>query len=351
MSRLWGALMEALSLICVSVGAAYATRLYPEHSTVVVGALITTLGAFFFSLATHLPRGRVRRQRAKVRWNRRQWKWVLVLLIPSIFQGQVHQAALERVDVGTLMTVMTLGALSLATWRLVSAPRRSGRWLHALWFVIGLAGVAMLTRPFTGGAGTLGLVLTGVAAVIGVNGTIASGKLTEMGTLHRVVELNCWAGACLVGVPVLVLTDEHWVTWYVLSTVVVTSLLNMIANKLHVRAFDLVRSDDGLISTVKCVNPVLACLVGVVVGTGGAPGLAGWIGAVLVVGASLAAFRAFHRLGLHAVAQTLKGAVWKEPPAEAAPNGGGWGGIPPTSIWLRSVWKPDDHGPWKYKFA
>ncbi|MES9604483.1 MULTISPECIES: hypothetical protein [Actinomadura] len=276
---------------------------------------------------------------------------MLILVVPSTFQGQVQQAALARVDVGTLMTVMTLGALGLATWRLVSSPHGSNRRLHALWFVIGLVGVAMLTRPFTGGIGSWGLALTGVAAVIGVNATIVSAKLAEMGALPRVVEMNCWSGACLVGAPILLWTDEHWMTWSVLSTVAVTSLLNMIANKLHVRACELVRSDDGLISTVKCVNPVLACLVGVVVGTGGSPGLLGWIGAGLVVGVSLAAFRAFHRLGLHAVAQTVKGAVWKEPPPEAAPNGGGWGGIPPSSVWLRSVWKPDDHGPWKYKFA
>ncbi|MEV0663988.1 hypothetical protein ACIBI3_16015 [Actinomadura luteofluorescens] len=351
MSRHWGALAEALSLICGSGGAAYATRLYPEHSPAAVGALITIFGAFFFSLATRLMPGREKRQPAKARWNRRKWKWVLVLLVPSIFQGQVQQAALKRVDVGTLMTVMTLGALGLATWRLVSAPQRSGRGLHVLWFLIGLVGVAMLARPFTGGTGTWGLLLVGLAAVIGVNGTIASGKLTELGLLSRVVELNCWAGACLVGVPILIWTDDRWLTVSVLSTVAVTSLLNMIGNQLHIRAFDLVQSDDGVISTVKCVNPVLACLVGVVIGTGGSPGLYGWIGAGLVVGASLAALRAFHRHGLHIVPQTVKGAPWKDLLPGTAPNGGAWGGIPPTDVWLRSVWKPDDQGPWKYEFA
>ncbi|MEV4008489.1 hypothetical protein [Actinomadura sp. NPDC049753] len=289
------------------------------------------------------------------------------MVVPSTFQGQVHQAALERVSIGTLMTVMTLGALALATWRLFFSTHGSRRRWHVLWFVIGLAGVTMLTRPFTGGTGILGLALTGVAAVIGVNGTIASGKLTEMGLLSRVVELNCWAGACLVGVPVLVWTDDHWVTWYVLSTVVVTSLLNMIANKLHVRAFDLVQSDDGLISTVKCLNPVLACLVGVVVGTGGSPGLFGWIGAGLVVGASLAALRAFHRHGLHIGPRTVNGGVWKQPlpvtdpiwkpdgvwkwglPA-TGPNGGAWNGRP-SRIRLPSIWKPDDRGRPVYRFA
>ncbi|MEV3925722.1 hypothetical protein [Actinomadura coerulea] len=351
MSRLWGALAEALSLTCISVGAAYAMRLYPEHSAAVVGALITIHGAVFYSLVTRFSPGRAKRRRAKARWNRHQWKWALILVVPSTFQGQVQQAALERVDVGTLMTVMTLGALGLATWRLVSSPHGSNRRLHALWFVIGLVGVAMLTRPFTGGIGSWGLVLAGVAAVMGVNATIVSAKLAEMGALPRVVEMNCWSGACLVGVPILVWTDEHWLTWSVLSTVAVTSLLNMTANKLHVRACELVRSDDGVISTVKCVNPVLACLVGVVVGTGGSPGLLGWIGAVLVVGVSLAAFRAFHRLGLHAGPQTVKGAPWKELLSETDLNGGAWSGIPPVGIRLLSVWKPEDRGQWKHKVA
>lgn len=345
MSRLWGGLAEALSLTCISVGAAYATRLYPEHSAAAVGALITILGAVFFSLVTRLSPGGAKRMRGKARWNRHQWKWVLILVIPSTFQGQVQQAALTRVDVGTLMTLMTLGALGLTTWRLVSSPHGSNRRLYALWFMIGLVGVAMLTRPFTGGTGSWGLVLAGAAAVMGVNATIVSAKLAEMGALPQVVEMNCWSGACLVGVPILVWTDEHWMTWSVLSTVVVTSLLNMTANKLHVRACELVPSDDGLISTVKCVNPVLACLVGVVVGTRGSPGLLGWIGAVLVVGVSLAAFRAFHRLGLHFGPQTVKGADRKELLPGIDPNGGGWSGISPFRIWLRRVWKPDDQGP------
>ena len=350
MSRTWGALAEALSLIFVSVGSAYATRLYPEYSPAPVGALITIFGAVFFSAVTRLSPGRPKRRAVKIRWSRRQWAWVLALVIPSLFQGQVHQAALESVDVGTLMTVMTLGALGLATWRLFFSRGSHRRW-HVIWFVIGLAGVTLLSRPFTGGTALAGLALAGVAAVIGVNGTIASGRLTEMGLLSRVVELNCWASACLVGMPVLIWTDDRWLTWYVLSTVLVTSLLNMIANKLHVRAYELVRSDDGLMSSVKCLNPVLACLVGVVVGSGGSPGLSGWIGAVLVVGASFTAFRAFHRLAGHVGPQTVKGAVWKELLPETDPNGGGWGGIPPTPIWVRSVWKPDDRGPWKYKFA
>lgn len=272
MSRLWGALTEALSLILAATGAAFATRLYPEHSPAVVGALITILGAVLYSLATRLSPGGAKRKAPKARWNRHQWKWVLILLVPSIFQGQVHQAALESVNIGTLMTVVTLGALGLAAWRLLfSAHRSRVRW-HALWFVIGVAGVILLTRPFTDGAEIVGLALAGVAAVIGVNATIASGRLTEMGALSRVVELNCWGAACLVGVPVLVWTDDHWVTGYVLSTVAVTSLLNMIANKLHVRAYELVQSDDGLMSSVKCLNPVLACLVGIAVGQAGRPG-------------------------------------------------------------------------------
>ncbi|MBB6396516.1 drug/metabolite transporter (DMT)-like permease [Actinomadura coerulea] len=275
---------------------------------------------------------------------------MLILLVPSIFQGQVHQAALESVNIGTLMTVVTLGALGLAAWRLLfSAHRSRVRW-HALWFVIGVAGVILLTRPFTDGAEIVGLALAGVAAVIGVNATIASGRLTEMGALSRVVELNCWGAACLVGVPVLVWTDDHWVTGYVLSTVAVTSLLNMIANKLHVRAYELVQSDDGLMSSVKCLNPVLACLVGIAVGTGGSPGFSGWIGAVLVVGASFTAFRALHRLGDHSESQTVKGAVWKELLPDIAPNGGAWSGIAPSRFQLPSVWK-EDRGYWKYNFA
>ncbi|NDU76671.1 hypothetical protein GWI34_29195 [Actinomadura sp. DSM 109109] len=355
MSKMWGALTEALSLILVSVGAAHATRLYPEHSPAAVGALITILGAVFFSLVTRLSPGRARRRATKGRWHRRQWVWVLALLIPSALQGQVQQAALERVDVGTFMTVMAFGALGLATWRLLTIPQGSSRRLHALWFVVGLIGVAMLTSPTAGGTGTWGLVLAGVAAVIGVNGTIASGKLTEMGLLSRVVEINCWTGACLVAVPVLIWTGDHWLTWSVLSTVAVTSLLNMVANKLHIRAFELARSDDGVMSAVKCVNPVLACLVGVAAGTGGPPGLAGWIGAGLVVGASLAALRAFHRHGLRSLRTgpwIAKGPVWRDGGPGSDPNRGRWPGISPSEIWIRDVRKqPDAPCKHRYKLA
>lgn len=350
MGKLWGALVQALSLILVAAGAANATRLYPEHSPAPVGALITILGAVFYSLASRLPSGRARTPAARVRWGRPQWTWGLILIVPSALQGQVHQAALKGVGVGTFTAVLTLGLLGLSTWRLLSSAHGAGWGRHALWFVIGLVGVAMLTRPFTGGAEVWGLVLASVAAVMGVSGTVASGKLSDLGTLSRVVELNCWSGV-LVGVPVLVWTGDHWLTWQVLSTVAVTSLLNMTANMLGVSAWKLARSDDGLISTVNCLNPVLACLVGVIVGTGGPPGLYGWIGAVVLVGASLTTLRAFHRQSEHIGPQAAGEGVWKQRLPVPASNGEARSGIPPSGFRFPSTWKPDDSTRWKYNMA
>ncbi|MGI5208122.1 hypothetical protein ACQEU6_41940 [Spirillospora sp. CA-108201] len=350
MGKVRGALVQALSLTLVSAGAANATRLYPEHSPAPVGALITVLGAVFYSLASRLPFGRAATPAAKVRWGRPQWRWGLILIVPSAFQGQVHQAALERVEIGTFVAILTLGLLGLSTWRLVSSAHGADRGRNALWFVIGLVGVTMLTRPFAGEAEVWGLVLAGLAAVMGVNGTVATGRLTELGTYWRVVEINCWSGVFLVGVPVLIWTDDHWMTWPVLSTVAVTSLLNTASNMLGIRAWKLARSDDGLISTVKCLNPVLACLVGVIVGTGGPPGLYGWIGAVVLVGASLAALRAFHRQSEHVGPQAAGEGGWKPRLPVPALNGEARSGIPPSGFRL-STWKPDDSVRWKYDMA
>ncbi|TDC44872.1 DMT family transporter [Actinomadura sp. KC345] len=336
--------MGVLTLTLISLGSANATRLYPEYSPAAVGALITVLGAVFFSLATRF-RSQARKRAAEFRWDRAYWKWVFILMVPSLLQGQLQQAALKRVGVGTMMTLVALGALALSTWRLVFPERGPGRRRHVVWFVIGLVGVVLLARPFTDGAESWGLVMACLVSAIGVSGTIVSGKLTELGDLTRVVELMGWSAACLVGVPVLVWTDDHWMTWRVLSTVALTSALFLVANLAYVRAYELARS-DGLISTVQCLNPVVACLVGLLVGTGVAPNLYGWIGAGLVVLASAVAARILLQGSDH-TGLPVKNGVWTEDRFDTGGNSPAWIAGLDTVIRVPDIWKTDEWLLWK----
>ncbi|GAA2404796.1 hypothetical protein GCM10010191_10660 [Actinomadura vinacea] len=349
MGKLWGALLKAFSLISASLAGAYVARLYPEQSPAAVGALITIHGAALFSLATLFQRQEKKRA-AKVRWDRTYWKWAVILAVPALIQGQLNQEAQARVGVGTVMTITTLGAVGLATWRLVFPERGPCRRRHTVWFLVGLAGVVMLTGPFSDGVEPWGLVAAGVVSAFGVSDTIASAKLTELGDLTRVIELMRWASVFLVAIPVLIWTDGRWMTGQVLSTVLVTSVLIVAANKLGIHAFRLARS-DGVISTVACLTPVVACLAGLLVGTGQAPGVYGWLGAGLVVSASAATLWILHVRSGHAGPPVVKDGVWKHRRFGADRNSDAWIAGPGSGIGLPSSFKAADWGVWKHHLA
>ncbi|WP_433466097.1 EamA family transporter [Spirillospora sp. CA-128828] len=344
MKKIWGALAEAASLIVGLFGTTYATRLYPEYSTTTVSALNSVLGALFFGLTTPLW-NRARKKRAsKTPWSRKHWMLALCLL-PTLIQGQLYQPALERVGVGKVVAITTLGPLCVSAWRLVLPEGGPVRPRHVVWPLIAVGGIVFMTRPFSGGSDVLGLAAAGAVAVIGGVSLIVSGKLTDLGGYPRAVVLQRWSTALFVGTPILVLTGEHWMTWRALSTVAVSTALIIVGAWLHIYALDLSRS-DGVIGTASSLKPVFALLVGLIVASQ-VPGLYGWVGAGLVVLASIAAIRLLSREGGRV--DPADGA-WKTHPGTGENNDSAW--IPVRGAWSGGprTWKQDGCA-WKHALA
>jgi len=345
MKKSWGALAEALSLIIGLLGTACAARLYPEYSPVTVSALSSVLGAVFFSLTTPLwhKARESKEQTSETRWRWTHWK-LAAFLLPTLVQGQLYQTALKRVGIGKAVAITTLGLLCVSAWRLAFPSGGPARLRHAVWPLIALAGIVLLTQPFSGGSDAWGLAAAGATSVIGGVSLIVTGKLSSLGALPRAIRLQRWTAALFVGIPILALSDDHWFTGRALSTMALASTLLIVGAWVHIYAYELADS-DGVIGTASSLKPVLALFVGLVV-VGQAPGLYGWIGSGLVVVASAAAVRLLSR----ANPRPIKDGAWKTRPGTGENNDGAW--IPVHRAWTGGprTWKQDE-AVWKLHHA
>jgi inner membrane transporter RhtA len=157
-------LMVLGSCSSLQVGAALAARLFPQVGP--AGATLLRLGiAALVVLALTRPRLRG--------WDRRQWTAVAAFGVSLVGMNGVFYAALDRIPLGTAVTVEFLGPLALAA-ALSRRPR------DLAWVALAAAGVAVLGLTDGGAGGGLdpvGVVLALVAGAFWAGYILASARV------------------------------------------------------------------------------------------------------------------------------------------------------------------------------
>lgn len=295
----WAAVLQIASMILSTLGSVMLVPLYKYSDPQEIGALTSIFGAIIFSLLMMVRR----RERITPKPNRGKlrphWPIIAIMLLAGMPTGQVNQMALNGAGVGVLTAVTTAGMLALTTWRLISAEGRGRAW-HAVWPMIGLGGIILLAQPFSGAGPSAG----GMAAAVLLSGldialVVTSKKLAELDVLTQSTAIMRWLTVAVVALPILLSGDHRWMTGQVLTVTAASTLLMTLSNWVGIPAAKLAPS-DGLIASVSAAGPVLAALIALIVGQE-APGLWGWLGAGLVVVASVIASWMLDRAKRHPV--------------------------------------------------
>ncbi|WP_437184147.1 EamA family transporter [Subtercola boreus] len=235
-------------LLCQEVGASFAIMLFPT-----VGALgMVTLRLVFSALvlmAVFRPR--------LAGYSRSDWMIVVAFGLTVGGMNMMFYTALDRLPLGTTVTIEVLGPLVLS----VVVSRRASAWL---WAVLAFAGVALLSQ---GGAGDLDPV--GVAFAAGTGVFWAAYILLSARTGARFPKLDGIAIAMVVGavmsLPFGLLTTgsalfEPRVLLLGLAVALLSSTIPYAFELLALR-----RIPEATFSILMSLAPAIAALAGLVI--------------------------------------------------------------------------------------
>ncbi|MEU2348412.1 EamA family transporter [Modestobacter sp. NPDC049651] len=261
-------LMVLGSCTSLQVGAAFAAQLFPRVGP--AGASLLRLGlAALVLLALARPR--------LGSWTRRQWTAVLAFGGSLVGMNGAFYAAIDRIPLGTAVTVEFLGPLVLAAVQ-------SRRLRDLSWVALAAAGVAVLGLTDGGAGGGLdpvGVVFALVAGVFWALYILASARVgaavpgqgglaVAMGVAALLlVPLGATGAAHLSAAPHLVVVA---VTMAVLASVVPYSLELAALRRLPTRVFGVLLSLEPAVATLagwlmlgQGIGPVGLVAIGLVV--------------------------------------------------------------------------------------
>lgn len=268
--------LAVVAILSVQLGAALSTRLFDQIGPGGTAWLRLTAGALIF-LAIVRPRPRD--------YTLRELRGPMMLGVVTGITTVAFLSAIERIPLGPAVAIEFLGPLGVAVAR--SHSRR-----NLVWPLLALAGVLLLTEPWTGGVDALGLLF----AVIAACGWAAYILLTQsVGDRFSGIEglaISIPVAALLsavVGVPqalgsITPLVLVQSVGLAVLLPVVPFALEMMALRRLTAAAF----------GTLMALEPAIGTAIGVVV-LSQVPTVLQALGVVLVVAAGIGAERTGHR--------------------------------------------------------
>ncbi|MFN8167730.1 MAG: EamA family transporter [Candidatus Nanopelagicales bacterium] len=268
--------LAVVAILSVQLGAALSTRLFDQIGPGGTAWLRLSAGALIF-LAIVRPRFRD--------YTLRELRGPMMLGVVTGITTVSFLSAIERIPLGPAVAIEFLGPLGVAVAR--SHSRR-----NLVWPVLALAGVLMLTEPWTGGVDALGLLF----AVIAAAGWAAYILLTQsVGDRFSGIEglaISIPVAAvvsAIVGVPQAIggitpLVLLQCVGLAVLLPVIPFALEMMALRRLTAAAF----------GTLMALEPAIGTAIGVVV-LSQVPNALQALGVVLVVVAGIGAERSGHR--------------------------------------------------------
>jgi inner membrane transporter RhtA len=268
--------LAVVAILSVQLGAALSTRLFDQIGPGGTAWLRLSAGALIF-LALVRPRFRD--------YTLRELRGPMLLGVVTGITTVSFLSAIERIPLGPAVAIEFLGPLGVAVAR--SHNRR-----NLVWPVLALAGVLMLTEPWTGGVDALGLLF----AVIAAAGWAAYILLTQsVGDRFNGIEglaISIPVAAvvsAIVGVPQAIggitpLVLLQCVGLAVLLPVIPFALEMMALRRLTAAAF----------GTLMALEPAIGTAIGVIV-LSQVPNALQALGVVLVVVAGIGAERSGHR--------------------------------------------------------
>ena len=268
--------LAVVAILSVQLGAALSTRLFDQIGPGGTAWLRLSAGALIF-LAIVRPRLRD--------YTLRELRGPMLLGVVTGITTVSFLSAIERIPLGPAVAIEFLGPLGVAVAR--SHNRRK-----LVWPVLALAGVLLLTEPWTGGVDALGLLF----AVIAAAGWAAYILLTQsvgdrfsgMEGLAISIPVAAVVSA-IVGVPQAIGAITPTV---LLQCVGLAVLLPVIPFALEMMA--LRRLTAAAFGTLMALEPAIGTAIGVVV-LSQVPNALQALGVVLVVVAGVGAERSGHR--------------------------------------------------------
>ena len=268
--------LAVVAILSVQLGAALSTRLFDQIGPGGTAWLRLSAGALIF-LAIVRPRLRD--------YTLRELRGPMLLGVVTGITTVSFLSAIERIPLGPAVAIEFLGPLGVAVAR--SHNRR-----NLVWPVLALAGVLLLTEPWTGGVDALGLLF----AVIAAAGWAAYILLTQsvgdrfsgMEGLSISIPVAAVVSA-IVGVPQAIGAITPTV---LLQCVGLAVLLPVIPFALEMMA--LRRLTAAAFGTLMALEPAIGTAIGVVV-LSQVPNALQALGVVLVVVAGVGAERSGHR--------------------------------------------------------
>lgn len=268
--------LAVVAILSVQLGAALSTRLFDQIGPGGTAWLRLSAGALIF-LAIVRPKLRD--------YTLRELRGPMMLGVVTGITTVAFLSAIERIPLGPAVAIEFLGPLGVAVAR--SHNRR-----NLVWPVLALAGVLMLTEPWTGGVDALGLLF----AVIAAAGWAAYILLTQsVGDRFSGIEGLAFSipvaavVSAIVGVPQSIGSITPTI---LLQCVALALLLPVIPFALEMMA--LRRLTAAAFGTLMALEPAIGTAIGVVV-LSQVPHALQALGVVLVVVAGIGAERSGHR--------------------------------------------------------
>jgi inner membrane transporter RhtA len=268
--------LAVASIVTVQLGAALSTRLFDEVGAGGTAWLRLTAGGLIF-IAIARPR--------LSDYTRRELLVPVVLGLVTALMTISFLAALERIPLGTTVAIEFLGPLGVAVFRAHS--RRS-----LVWPALALAGVLLLTRPWTGEIDVLGVLLAALAgagwgAYILLTQAVGD-RFSGLQGLAITIPVAALAAAA-IGIPQ---AWGHLTPLVIVQSVGLAVLLPVIPFSLELLA--LRRLTTAAFGTLMALEPAIATGWGVLL-LSQVPGAWQLAGVVLVVVAGIGAERSGHR--------------------------------------------------------
>ena len=263
----WG--LAVVAMLSIQLGSAVSVSLFPEIGTGGTAWLRLTLGALILILIVQ-PRIRS--------ITRKNLPGLIGLGVTTGLMTLAFLAAIDRIPLGTAVAIEFLGPLTVAA---LSGKNKKA----AIWPLIALVGVVLMTEPWTTNVDPLGVGFAALAGAMWGLYIVLTQQVGDQFTGVQGLALSAPIAAItasIVGVPQAIGN----ITWQVLAVGLLLGILTP-ALPFALEMLALKRMNKRAFGTLMAVEPAVASIIGVVI-LFQVPGLLDVFGIALVIVAGVA---------------------------------------------------------------
>ena len=266
----WG--LAVVAMLSIQLGSAVSVSLFPAIGTAGTAWLRLTLGALILILVVQ-PRIRS--------ITRKNLPGLLGLGVTTGLMTLAFLAAIDRIPLGTAVAIEFLGPLTVAA---LSGKNKKA----AIWPLVALVGVVLMTEPWTTNVDPLGVGFAALAGALWGLYIVLTQQVGDQFTGVQGLALSAPIAAItagIVGVPQAIGN----ISWQVLAVGLLLGILTP-ALPFALEMLALKRMNKRAFGTLMAVEPAVASIIGVVILLQ-VPGLLDVFGIALVIVAGVATQR------------------------------------------------------------